>query len=334
MSRAGRRRFTLSCMAKMARMVNNGKPIVVVGSINIDLVARAERVPVAGETVHSSDFQMHPGGKGANQAVAVARLGYPVRMIGHVGSDAFGEELRAQLVQSGVDTSSVQTSKGPSGVAMIAVAPNGDNAIVVTPGANAFVSPRDIDDHADAISEAGVVLTQLEIPLKTVEYLGTLCARLEIPLILDPAPARALPADLLQSVSWLTPNETEIGCCVIEMTHSSNRRETSEILETLLEQCRTGVVLKMGSRGSYLVTKDGFRQHVNAFPVSAVDTTAAGDAFNGAFAVALMLGRSPLESAQFAAAAGAVSVTRAGAQPSMPTMQEVNLMLTRSARAE
>ena len=315
-------------------MVRNDKPIVVVGSINIDLVARAERVPVAGETVHSSDFQMHPGGKGANQAVAVARLGYPVRMIGHVGSDAFGEELRAQLVRSGVDASSVQTSKGPSGVAMIAVAPNGNNAIVVTPGANAFVSPRDVDDNADAISEAGAVLTQLEIPLETVEYLGTLCARLEIPLILDPAPARALPTDLLHSVSWLTPNETEIGCCVTEMRHSSNRRETSEILDALLEQCRNGVVLKMGSRGSYLATKDGFRQHVNAFPVSAVDTTAAGDAFNGAFAVALMLGRSPLESAQFAAAAGAVSVTRAGAQPSMPTMEEVNIMLTRSARAD
>jgi len=321
-------------MAKIARMDSNAKPIVVVGSINIDLVARAERVPVAGETVHSSDFQMHPGGKGANQAVAVARLGYPVRMIGHVGSDAFGEELRAQLVSSGVDASSVQTSKGPSGVAMIAVAPNGNNAIVVTPGANAFVSPRDVDDNADAISEAGVVLTQLEIPLETVEYLGTLCARLEIPLILDPAPARALPADLLHSVSWLTPNETEIACCVTGMSHSSNRRETFEILDALLEQCRNGVVLKMGSRGSYLATKDGFRQHVNAFPVSAVDTTAAGDAFNGAFAVALMLGRSPLESAQFAAAAGAVSVTRAGAQPSMPTMEEVNLMLTRSARAD
>jgi len=315
-------------------MVRNDKPIVVVGSINIDLVARAERVPVAGETVHSSDFQMHPGGKGANQAVAVARLGYPVRMIGHVGSDAFGEELRAQLVRSGVDASSVQTSKGPSGVAMIAVAPDGNNAIVVTPGANAFVSPRDVDDNADAISKAGVVLTQLEIPLETVEYLGTLCARLEIPLILDPAPARALPADLLRSVSWLTPNETEIGCCVTEMRHSSNRRETSEILDALLEQCRDGVVLKMGSRGSYLATKDGFRQHVNAFPVSAVDTTAAGDAFNGAFAVALMLGRSSLGSAQFAVAAAAVSVTRAGAQPSMPTMEEVSLMLTRSARAD
>jgi ribokinase len=321
-------------MAKIARMIRNGKPIVVVGSINIDLVARAERVPVAGETVHSSDFQMHPGGKGANQAVAVARLGYPVRMIGHVGSDEFGEELRAQLVRSGVDASSVQTSRGPSGVAMIAVAPDGNNAIVVTPGANAFVSPRDVDDNADAIREAGVVLTQLEIPLETVEYLGTLCARLEIPLILDPAPARALPADLLHSVGWLTPNETEIACCVAEMRHPSNRRETSDILGALLEQCRNGVVLKMGSRGSYLATKDGFRQHVNAFPVSAVDTTAAGDAFNGAFAVALMLGRSPLESAQFASAAAAVSVTRAGAQPSMPTMEEVSLMLTRSARAD
>jgi ribokinase len=312
-------------MAKIARMVRNGKPIVVVGSINIDLVARAERVPVAGETVHSSDFQMHPGGKGANQAVAVARLGYPVRMIGNVGSDAFGEELRAQLVRSGVDARSVQTSKGPSGVAMIAVAPDGNNAIVVTPGANAFVSARDVDDNAGAISEAGVVLTQLEIPLETVQYLGVLCARLEIPLILDPAPARALPADLLHCVSWLTPNETEIGCCVAEMRHSSNWRETSEILDALLKQCRNGVVLKMGSRGSYLATKDGFRQHVNAFPVSAVDATAAGDAFNGAFAVGLLQGRSPLESAQFAAAAGAVSVTRAGAQPSMPTMEEVNL---------
>jgi ribokinase len=315
-------------------MVMNGKPIVVVGSINIDLVAQAERVPLAGETVHSSDFQMHPGGKGANQAVAVARLGYPVRMIGNVGSDAFGEELRAQLLRSGVDASSVQTSKGPSGVAMIAVAPNGDNAIVVTPGANAFVSPRDVDDNADAISEAAVVLTQLEIPLVTVQHLGTLCARLEIPLILDPAPARALSADLLHCVSWLTPNETEIGCCVPLRRHPSNWRETSEILDALLEPCRNGVVLKMGSRGSYVATKDGFRQHVDAFPVSAVDTTAAGDAFNGAFAVGLMLGRSPLESAQFAAAAGAVSVTRAGAQPSMPTMEEVNLMLARSARAD
>jgi ribokinase len=318
-------------MAKMARKVMNDKPIVVVGSINIDLVARTERIPVAGETVRSSDFQIHPGGKGANQAVAVARLGYPVRMIGNVGSDAFGEELRAQLVRSGVDASSVQTSKGPSGVAMIAVVPSGDNAIVVTPGANALVSPRDVDDNADAISEAGVVLTQLEIPIETVEHLATLCVRRGVPLILDPAPARMLPADLLHRISWLTPNETEIDSCLTEAKHPSRQRDVSEIVEALLKQCQCGVVLKMGSRGSYLATKDGFRQHVNAFPITAVDTTAAGDAFNGAFAVRLAQGRSPLESAQFAAAAAAVSVTRPGAQPSMPTMEEVNLMLTRHA---
>lgn len=301
------------------------KPIVVVGSVNIDLVARAERIPVPGETVHGSDFQMHPGGKGANQAVAVARLGYPVRMIASVGSDAFGVELRAKLVRSGVDDRMVRTCTGPSGVAVIAVAPNGDNAIVVTPGANAMLSAKDIDDNAGAIREAGVVLTQLEIPLETVEHLATVCHRMEVPLILDPAPARALPPDLLHRVSWLTPNETELVSCAPEGTHNSNPWEA---VEALVKQGGCGLVLKRGSRGAYLATKDGLREEVNAFPVGAVDTTGAGDAFNGAFAVALMLGRSPLESTQLATAAGAVSVTRAGAQPSMPTMEEVNLMLS------
>src|SRR5262249_617079 len=181
----------------------NRKPIVVVGSINIDLVARADRIPLVGETVHSSDFQMHPGGKGANQAVAIARLGYPVRMIGSIGSDSFGEELRAQLARSGVDATGVITSNGRSGVAVSAVAPNGDNAIVVTPGANELVSLNVVDENIEAIREAGVVLTQLEIPMETVEYLGTVCARLNVPLILDPSPAKALPIDLLQKTSWL-----------------------------------------------------------------------------------------------------------------------------------
>jgi len=309
------------------------KPIVVVGSINIDLVARAQRIPLAGETVHSSDFQMHPGGKGANQAVAVARLGYAVRMIGSVGSDAFGEELRTQLVRSGVDIMAVRTSQGPSGVALIAVAPNGDNAIVVTAGANASVSPKDIDDNAGAIGEAGLVLTQLEIPFETVEYLATVCQRLEVPLILDPAPARALPEDLLHRVSWLTPNETELICCVPEIKHDSSAWEASEAIEFLVKRCDCGLVLKRGSRGAYLATRDGLREDVNAFPVAAVDTTGAGDAFNGAFAVALMLGRSPLESVRFAVAASAVSVTRVGAQPSMPSLEEVNLMFSRRAGA-
>src|SRR5215470_5387093 len=188
------------------------KPIVVVGSINIDLVARAERIPLAGETVHSSDFQTHPGGKGANQAVAVAKLGYPIRMIGRVGSDSFGEGLRSQLLRSGVDVTRVSVSQGPSGVAVIAVARNGENAIVVTPGANALVSPNDVDENMDAIRDAGIVLSQLEIPMNTVQHLAEVCARLNVPLMLDPSPARPLAADLLRNVTWLTPNETEIAC--------------------------------------------------------------------------------------------------------------------------
>jgi len=310
----------------------NRKAIVVVGSINIDLVARAERIPLPGETVHSSDFQMHPGGKGANQAVAAARLGYPVRMIGSLGSDTFGEKLRAQMVQSGVDTARVRTCEGPSGVAVIAVAPNGENAIVVTPGANALVSPGDLDENTDAIREAGVVLAQLEIPFETVQHLGRLCARLDVSLILDPAPARTLTTELLEQVSWLTPNETEICHCMPEATVPEHRANTGEILEALVDRCERGVVLKMGSRGACLAAKGEGRKQIDAFPVTAVDSTGAGDAFNGAFAVGLMMGKSPLESAQFAVAASAVSVTRAGAQPSMPTMGEVNLRLSQNAR--
>jgi ribokinase len=310
----------------------NRKPIVVVGSINMDLVARAERIPLPGETVHGSSLQMHPGGKGANQAVAAARLEYPVLMISSLGSDTFGEKLRAQLVQSGVDTSRVRTCEGPSGVALIAVALNGENAIVVTPGANALVSPSDIDENTETIREAGVVLAQLEIPFETVQHLGQLCTRLNVPLILDPAPARALTAELLEQVSWLTPNETEITQCIPEAKDVSRSQDAFEIVEALAKRVRRGVVLKMGSRGAYVATKDGVRQQIDAFRVTVIDTTGAGDAFNGAFAVGLISGKSPLESAQFAVAASAVSVTRAGAQPSMPTMEEVNLLLDQSGR--
>jgi ribokinase len=300
------------------------KPIVVVGSINLDLVATTARIPAAGETVLGSEFQMHPGGKGANQAVAVARLGYPVQMIGKIGSDALGDPLWGHLQKEGVGLEGVQRSDGASGVAMIVVSADGENCIVVTLGANAEVTPEYVDSHRDLIRNAGLVLTQLEIPLDTVERAADLCFQYQVPLILDPAPAQALPPGLLKRVRWFTPNETEAafyvpnGLAINDHAASRARR--------LLTQGPEGVLLKMGARGAYLAT-DAIDEQLDAIPVKAVDTTAAGDAFNGAFAVGLLLGRSPKESARFAAAAAALSVTRAGAQPSMPHLQEVEQML-------
>lgn len=299
------------------------KPIVVVGSINMDLVARAERIPVTGETVQGTEFQKHPGGKGANQAVAVARLGYPVNMIGRLGSDAFGEELRKHLQTSGIDVSAVSSTEASSGVAVIIVAPAGDNVIVVTPGANAFVTPADIDRNLEMVRSAGLVLTQLEIPLDTVEHLAGVCERERVPLILDPAPAIELPPVVMRQARWFTPNETEAAFFCAG--HSTDQPEA--IARMLLARGPQAVALKMGRRGVYLADRDGLNQQVDAFAVRALDTTAAGDAFNGAFATALMLGNNPVDSARFAAAAAAVSVTRSGAQPSMPTLSEVQEML-------
>jgi ribokinase len=297
-----------------------GKPIVVVGSINIDLVAKAERIPVTGETVPGLEFQTHPGGKGANQAVALARLGYPVRMIGKVGNDSFGQELRRELEESGVDTTAVGTCRGTSGVAVIIVSPSGDNLIVVTSGANAELSPSDIDANVAMIREAGMVLTQLETPLETVEYLAKVCVEVGVPLILDPAPAAELPASLAGSVRWFTPNETEAA---FYTRNYEDNGSPERVAQALIGLGWPGVVLKLGARGAYLAGKDGLASGIDAYLVRALDTTAAGDAFNGAFATGLMLGMTASESAKFAAAAAAISVTRAGAQPSMPTFEDV-----------
>ncbi len=305
--------------------MSNRKPIVVVGSINIDLVAKAQRIPVAGETVAGLDFQTHPGGKGANQAVAIARLGYPVSLIGRTGDDAFGAQLREGLSDAGVDISAVGISPGSSGVAVILVAPSGENIIVVTPGANGLVTPSDIDANTYLIRSAGLVLTQLEIPLATVEHLSSVCAREGVPLMLDPAPACELPAAVLKHIRWFTPNETEAG---FYLSNSARSDSPETIAESLLALGPEAVVLKLGARGVYLEDHNGLAKQIDGFRVHAVDTTAAGDAFNGTFATALMLGNSPAESARFAAAAAAISVTRPGAQPSMPTLSEVQRFLT------
>jgi ribokinase len=301
----------------------------VVGSINMDLVSVTHRIPAIGETVLGTDFQPHPGGKGANQAVAVARLGYPVRLIGRLGSDAFGAQLRAHLDRCGVDTAGVETSEGSSGVAVIVVSHDGENSIVVTPAANQKLTPHDLETHLQMIREAGLVLTQLETPLETVECLAQICARERVPLILDPAPARDLPPAVFKLLDWVTPNQVEAAFFTKGAAAAS---DLAAVAQEMLSKGSHGVVLKMGEKGAYVASRNGLAEAIPAIAVNVVDTTAAGDAFNGGFATALMLGKTPTESASFAAVVAGLSVTRSGAQSSMPSLAEVNAFMSNHLR--
>jgi ribokinase len=270
------------------------------------------------------DFATHPGGKGANQAVAAGRLGGQVKMIGRVGEDPFATELRGSLEGAGVDVSGVKSVAGSCGVAVIVVADSGQNCIVVTPGANGTLRPGDLAEHAETIGSAGAVLAQLEVPLDTVERLAEMCHQAKVPFVLDPAPAQELPESLLRLVTWFTPNETEAA---FYARGTATGKDPENIAQALLKLGVKNVVLKRGSEGFLLATAGGVLEVHPAYPVTAVDTTAAGDAFNGAFAMALVEGKSASESARFAAAAAAVSVTRKGAQPSMPSLDEVERFL-------
>lgn len=310
--------------------MQSSKPIVVVGSINTDLVSVTERMPLSGETVLGSDFKIYPGGKGANQAVSVARLGYPVRMIGRVGSDSFGRDAHMHLKSAGVDTELVETNEGPSGIAVICVTTTGDNSIIVTPGANATLTPVYLEQYYSEIRNAGAVLTQLEIPLETVEYLGEICSREGVPLILDPAPAATLSDSLFKRVTWLTPNLTEATFYAADGA-GSTEFEPRRAVRQLRQKGVRGVLLKLGQEGVVVGDGDGKIEALPAFDVQAIDTTAAGDAFNGGFAVGLMKGMSVVESARFAAAVAGISVTRQGAQPSMPTLNEVEEFISEQA---
>jgi ribokinase len=307
------------------------KPIVVVGSINLDLVASTDRIPQVGETVIGRTFTTFFGGKGANQAVAVARLGYPVSMIGNVGNDAFGTQLRGGLAEAGVNTEYVGTVEGSSGTALIITGPNGENSIVVVPGANAHVTPKSLERATPLLKQAGFILAQLEIPLETVEYLAEFAERHDILFMLDPAPARELPASLLRRVSWLTPNEAET-CQLLKTNLDDNEQSANTAADQLLSRGVKNLVLKLGSRGCVIAQESVPKQRVAAFRVNAVDTTAAGDAFNAGFAVALLNGYSALESGVFASAVAALSVTRSGAQPSMPHSDDVEKFLLEHQR--
>ncbi|HEV2215540.1 MAG TPA: ribokinase [Terracidiphilus sp.] len=301
-------------------MNESRKPIVVVGSINMDLVAHTRHIPVPGQTVIGTGFDTTPGGKGANQAVAAARLGYPVQMVGMVGDDVFGQALLDNLANAGVGTEAVTRVSGPSGVAPILVAENGENSIVVVPGANGKMDKAAVDRQGALIRSAGMVLCQLELPLETVSHVLALCADAGVSVALDPAPAAQLPDAAFRQAAWFTPNETEAAF------YLDNQANPETAAQQLLQKGLNGVVLKRGADGAYVAVA-GKAAWVKPFPVTPVDTVAAGDCFNGAFAVALLEGKDPWAAARFASAAAAISVTRKGAQASMPTRNDVEKFL-------
>lgn len=304
------------------------KKIVVVGSINLDLVAKVQRMPVEGETMLGRDFATYPGGKGANQAVAAAKLGAETVMVGRLGDDLFGQRLRDSLQGAGVHTEGVKSLEGPSGSAVILVTEAGGNTIVVIPGANAQLRPEDLEEHRELFASAGAILAQLEIPLETVERLAQIAGELGVPFVLDPAPAQPLSAETLKHVSWLTPNETETKILLSSLGSSSaDLSDASQAANLLLAAGVRNVILKQGERGVYLAGADVESGYVKPYRVNAVDTTAAGDAFNGGFAYGLIQGMPPHEAAHFACAVAAVSVTRVGAQPSMPVLSEVEALM-------
>jgi ribokinase len=293
--------------------------IVVVGSLNMDLVVRSPRHPQPGETLLGSRFHTFPGGKGANQAVAAARLGGQVKMIGRVGADAFGKSLIQTLANDGVDTGQVKQIGAATGVALITVDAAGQNTIVVVPGANGELSPPDVLAAESAFEGASVVVMQLEIPLLTVTYAADLAHRHGARVILNPAPAQQLGSTLLKQVDVLIPNQPEAAL----LTGSALAGEAAQ---RLLASGVHSVVVTLG-RDGVLIVEGETETHLAAHRVSVADTTAAGDAFVGAFAVALAEGRSLREAAAWGNAAGALAVTRSGALPSLPTRAELEQFL-------
>ena len=298
-------------------------PIVVLGSINIDLVCRTAHLPAPGQTVLGESFHALPGGKGANQAVAAARLGGRVHMVGRVGDDEFGERLLAGLRANRVNVDHVAITRNvSSGIAIILVDARGENSIVVAPGANARLTPADVDRARDLIAGASVVVMQLEIPLTTVKHAIAMCRKLGVATILDPAPApaRGLPKAFYQ-VDVLTPNQTEAQSLL-----STRTKDPQRIASELHGRGAKQVVLKLGDKGSFSVDAEGFVEG-KPFRVKVVDTTAAGDAFTAALAVARAESMPVAQALRFANAAGALCCMGLGAQPSLPTRLRVDRLV-------
>lgn len=297
--------------------------ILVIGSSNTDMVIRTEHLPLPGETVIGGTFFMNPGGKGANQAVAVARLGGQVAFVCKTGSDIFGHQAQQLFSEEGIDSSYVfSDTKNPSGVALITVDTHAENCIVVAPGANAHLTVADLKHSARAVEKADIVLLQLEIPMETVEEAAVMARRLGKKVVLNPAPASKLSPRLLESLYVITPNETEAE--MISGIHIVDGASAEAAARKIASMGVTNVIVTLGTRGA-LVFDGTDCEIVPACKVQAVDTTAAGDVFNGALVVALAEGRSLTEAARFACKASAISVTRVGAQSSVPYRTEVDI---------
>ena len=294
--------------------------IVVIGSTNTDMVVRSARIPVPGETVTGGTFLLNPGGKGANQAVACARLGGDTVFVAKVGDDAFGRETGPRLAKDGIDARLLTDGAAASGVAMILVDAQGRNCISVAPGANATLVPADLEPMRGEIEKAAAVVMQLETPLETVCWAAEVARSAGVTVVLNPAPAAELPPRLYSCLDWITPNETEAKLLTgVEVADAASAQAAAEVLHA---RGVKGVVVTLGEQGAFW-SVGGASGLVSACPVTAVDTVAAGDTFNGAFVVALTEGRTAEEAVRFAVKAASISVTRPGAQSSVPHRSEV-----------
>lgn len=302
----------------------NLKKIVVVGSCNTDMTVKSDRLPVPGETVIGGEFMMNPGGKGANQAVATARLGGRVTFVAKTGNDLFGRQSVELYNDEGIDTRFIDSdSTTPSGVALISVDAQGENCIMVAPGANSNLLPEDIEKAEEEIKSADILLMQLEVPIKTVEYAARLAHKNGVKVILNPAPAQSLSNELLENLYMLIPNETEAE--IISGIKVTDEASALRAADAIVAKGVDTVVITMGSLGALLKSPTE-SVLVPALKVDAIDTTAAGDTFCGAISVAISEGKSLKEAVEFANKACSITVTRMGAQKALPYRKEIALV--------
>ena len=304
----------------------NKTRITIIGSANTDFIMKVPHLPALGETVTDCDFMQTFGGKGANQAVAAARAGGNVGFIGGLGTDAFGQQIRANLERDGINTTEIVTAKEqPTGSALIMFDHQGDNYISVAPGANYALKPEHIELYADTIRESAIIVMQMEIPVSVIRRVLEVAEEAETPVLFNFAPVRTLELPVSSAMTYLVINELEAEALTGLTVRDTQQAETAAA--KLLTSGSGGIFITLGAQGCVAANRDRIF-HVPAFPVTPVDTTAAGDVFCGALAVAIVEGKTLTESVRFSSAAASLSVTRMGAQPSIPTRAEIEAFLT------